>query len=60
MEPNIRYCSYRIERKGGAVPADPTELLKLSGGGADSAGLPGLELLQVRQGTDVALMTCTG
>ena len=47
MEPNIRYCNYRIQRAGGAVPEDPAELLRLSGGGADQAGLPGLELLQV-------------
>lgn len=46
MEPNIRYCNYRISRAGGAVPADPAELMALGGGG-DTGALPGLDLLQV-------------
>ncbi|GLC39232.1 hypothetical protein PLESTM_000866500 [Pleodorina starrii] len=45
MEPNIRYCNYRISRAGGAVPADPAELLAMSGAGAGGE-LPGLDLLQ--------------
>ncbi|PNW81938.1 hypothetical protein CHLRE_06g267100v5 [Chlamydomonas reinhardtii] len=45
MEPNIRYCNYRISRAGGAVPADPAELMALGGGG-DTGALPGLDLLQ--------------
>ncbi len=43
MEPNIRYCNYRIARAGGAVPADPAELLALSGEGAEGLS----SLLQV-------------
>ncbi|KAG2502147.1 hypothetical protein HYH03_000634 [Edaphochlamys debaryana] len=45
MEPNIRYCNYRLSRAGGAVPADPAELLRM-GGGSEGGGLPGLDLLQ--------------
>ncbi|GIL85554.1 hypothetical protein Vretimale_13349 [Volvox reticuliferus] len=43
MEPNIRYCNYRITRAGGAVPVDPAELLAMTEAGGDA---PGLDLLQ--------------
>ncbi|KAG2435569.1 hypothetical protein HYH02_011863 [Chlamydomonas schloesseri] len=46
MEPNIRYCNYRISRAGGAVPADPSELLAMGGGSGDAGAGPGLDLLQ--------------
>ncbi|EFJ53265.1 hypothetical protein VOLCADRAFT_102865 [Volvox carteri f. nagariensis] len=42
MEPNIRYCNYRISRAGGAVPADPSALLSaVSDVGARGGELPG-------------------
>ncbi|GIL67609.1 hypothetical protein Vafri_20964 [Volvox africanus] len=43
MEPNIRYCNYRITRAGGAVPVDPAELIAMAEAGGDA---PGLDLLQ--------------
>ncbi|KXZ48170.1 hypothetical protein GPECTOR_30g266 [Gonium pectorale] len=45
MEPNIRYCSYRLERAGkGGAPPDAAELAALAEGG--EGGAPGMALLQ--------------